>query len=188
MAWDGEFTIDTGDGAGEFIVNDDGTFGVGEDCCCGTPCTECATYSAITNAEITISGSCSGSWCNSIATQEWYRILKSFTNYSTSCAWQKHWEDKSPPYPVGADWYLIILYYPTTNIWKAGILVSQSGTDTIWGRFGYNCDGSLTEVSGISCVGGVLEGTFDLDGLAACPYDDENCYGCTATVDLNPGP
>ena len=65
MAWDGEFAIDTGDDAGEWIINDDGTFGVGEECCCCEDlCIYCSgsggRYIGITLSGVNLCSSCFG--------------------------------------------------------------------------------------------------------------------------------
>jgi len=116
MAWDGQFAIDTGDGDGEFIIDDSGNFGVGEDCCCGSClCAGCSYLESssivaefkMERVDYTTGGSCAftvceGQWfheaeyffdqCNDTYTS-WSTILagdySSYSDFSAPC--NKSW-------------------------------------------------------------------------------------------------
>ena len=130
-------------------------------CCCGDPCTDCAA--ATPGATVTVAGACAdgGGNCNGAAGNY------TFSSFNAgACRW-------TLKRTVGADQYWIWFEYNAgTSVWKGHIQFMPGGippqTD-LFDRSGIS----------ISCSGGALAGTFDLDGLAP-----PGCNGCTATVTL----
>ena len=154
--------------SGKFLVTNNG-FAVHEDCCCGAPCTDCA--SATPSAVVTISGSCSGQEsCESLA-----GLYPFSTFYSEACGSEDfcRWDiRKNPPFhPTMAlvkerngDFYCYLY-----AIWSYGgpDLQCPPTSGLVWGR-----------ITGISCQGGELSGSFDLPGLG-------DCAGCTAHITIS---
>jgi len=174
MAWDGEFTIDTGDGDGEFIIDDSGNFGVGEDCCCG--CLDiCGNCKGSQNTPIvSILGSCASDYYNAAG-------LLSFLDYYDDptrryCIW-RFWGPVGYEYEYG----IWLTFCKVECVFSAAILHLQSAVPSFGYPGGNPCysqvDMQVIPKGDIECNVGILDGTFTLNGTPSCS-------GCQATVTL----
>lgn len=187
----GEFDVDVQDGndLGHFVLNDDGHFQVGGECC--KVCTVCGVDGLDVafpqpNAVVTVAGACADADC--AGAEDVYEFSNCF-DLDGSCHWFWYvWPDP-PLLPV---YQLHLIFCKVAEEWAAFIIRGNAwdyaniifGNDDACpcggvGDFGLGCGDLVT--GRVACSGEVVTGTFELSGTNRAAGD---CTDCVATVTL----
>ena len=139
------------------------------------PCLDCTGSQP---APVITTGECVGN-CALPSTAIWGQ--GSFTSYLPAyCKWV--WSGISD----GTGFSLQVYYFPATNSWCAQIVYGYRVRCNLPGACDYWADGVGSicpeNIDPLECVGGVLRGTFTLEGRNE--GGDWNCETCVATVTL----